>query len=592
MKNLRVKLLLSLLALWLGASAVLFGVFGYHPMRAGGGPPVRHGEAIAERGYAFVEASAPGSPVPLRGELWVAVAALTAALALSYGAATLFVFRPLKRISRTLQGLFGGDAHAGAPFAPSNDLEELASAIEAAGRREAALWNEISSIASHLRDRGVQAQAAVGRVREGLDLGREAAQVVGSSLEQLGRTVEETHNSFGTIATSTSDNSSSLMEMSASVDEVARNADELAEHVTNTATSVFQMVRSIGEVADRVEVLARETDTTASSMAQIDASTRQIEENAREAAELSGRMAEAAREGSLAVQETLQGIHASHEVMRETVRSMGELGVASKAIDGVVKIINDINDKTKLLSLNAAIIAAQAGEHGKSFAVVAHEIKNLSDRTASSTSEISRIVRGIRDRMGAATEAVGRGQRETGRSVELAERAGQTLEKILSTAQISHDMTREILRGTEEQSRGSESVMTSMEEVSTMVAYIRQAAGEHRASGEKVTESAAVMRKLTELVNLSTAEQAEVGRYLSEAIAAVDQNLQNLLEVVDRGKDEMRSILGHLGRLKMSRGDHDTGVREVEGAIAELQRHIRTVEVRIAALAGPASGTA
>jgi chromosome segregation ATPase len=214
--------------------------------------------------------------------------------------------------------------------------------------------------------------------------------------------------------------------------------------------------------------------------------------------------------------------------------------------------------------------AVQAGEQGKNFAVVAHEIKSLSDRTASSTNEISRIVRGIRDRMGSATEAVSRGQQETGRSVELAERAGRTLQKILSTALVSHEMTIEILRGTEEQSRRSENVMASMEQVSGMVSYIRQAAGEHRTTGERVTENAAVMRRLTELMKLSTAEQAEAGRYLSEAIAAADQNLQNLLQLVRRGKEDVQSIVDQLAHLKLGVAGHDASVREVEGAIAEL----------------------
>jgi methyl-accepting chemotaxis protein len=350
------------------------------------------------------------------------------------------------------------------------------------------------------------------------------------------------------------------------------------------------MVQSIGEVADRIEVLARETDATASSMSQIDSSTRQIEENAREAAELSGRMAETAREGSQAAQETLRGIHASHNVMQETARAMGELSVASKAIEGVVKIINEINDKTKLLALNAAIIAAQAGEHGRSFAVVAHEIKNLSDRTATSTGEISRITRGIWERMEIATEAVARGEGATGRGVELAERAKLTLERILSTAQVSHEMTREILTATEEQSRGSQRAMGSMQQVSAMVTYIRQAAQEHREGGERVSNSAEIMRDLTEQVKLATAEQAEVSRYISEAIATTDRNLQSLLETVDQEHEETENILKHLRKWKERSEGQDAELQEVETVIGELQKHINGLEARAVEFVGQAGG--
>jgi methyl-accepting chemotaxis protein len=404
-----------------------------------------------------------------------------------------------------------------------------------------------------------------------------------AAARQLSATVEGFRGHLNDISRSTSDNSTSLVEMSASIDEVAGSAEQLSRYVVSSAASVDQMVKAIGEVADRVETLARETDTTAASMAHIDASTREIEVNAREATILGGRMAEAARDGSRAVEETLGGIHASYGVIQDTARAMDELQESSLAIGGVVKIINEINDKTKLLALNAAIIAAQAGEHGKSFAVVAHEIKNLSDRTASSTGEISRLIKAIRGRMAAAAEAVARGEGATGSSVELAERAGEALRHILDTAQVSHDMTREILGATEAQSRGSQKVMASMQEVNAMVTYIRHAAGEHRSSGEAVTAQTGTMRELTEQVKLATAEQAEVSRYISDAIAAIDRNLQTMVDAVDRKLEETEQIVTHAGALGV-RGEAEA--REVQ-AVGDA---LRAVTDELAALGAALGG--
>jgi methyl-accepting chemotaxis protein len=124
---------------------------------------------------------------------------------------------------------------------------------------------------------------------------------------------------------------------------------------------------------------------------------------------------------------------------------------------------------------------------------------------------------------------------------------------------------------TEEQSRGSQSVMASMQEVSAMVTYIRQAAQEHRGSGEQVSESTEIMRDLTEQVKLATAEQAEVSRYISEAIATIDRNLQTLVETVDQEGEETEKILQHLNHLKERSAGQDEGVRAVESVIGELQ---------------------
>jgi len=397
---------------------------------------------------------------------------------------------------------------------------------------------------------GETAQQQLASAEQAASSSRESGRRLLLAAEQLDRTMTTFGDHLNGISTSASDNATSLVEMSSSVDEVAGSVEQLSRFVGSTAASVEQMVEAIGEVAERVETLGTETDVTALSMSHIDTSTREIEVNAREATTLSGRMAEAARDGSRAVQETLQGIHASYEVIQGTARAMDELQESSLAIWGVVKIINEINDKTKLLALNAAIIAAQAGEHGKSFAVVAHEIKSLSDRTANSTGEISRLIKAIRQSMAAAAEAVARGEGATGSSVVLAERAGEALRHIRDTAQVAHDMTHGILVATEEQSRGSQKVMAAMQEVNAMVAYIRQAAWEHRTSGEAVTAETAAMRELTEQVKIATGEQAEVSHYLSDAIAVIDSNLHAMVAAANGKRAETRQLVSQAGELE------------------------------------------
>ena len=118
---------------------------------------------------------------------------------------------------------------------------------------------------------------------------------------------------------------------------------------------------------------------------------KQIDGLAAQTAAMSEEVARDSEGGAGAVQSTIQGIGKIREISRQAAEVIERLSRRAREIGRILTVIEDVTEETNLLALNAAIIAAQAGEHGRGFGVVAEEIQELAEQTGSSTTEISSI---------------------------------------------------------------------------------------------------------------------------------------------------------------------------------------------------------
>lgn len=101
--------------------------------------------------------------------------------------------------------------------------------------------------------------------------------------------------------------------------------------------------------------------------------------------------------GEHSMAEATQSIKQIYSAVNITSQTMRHLTERAKAIGKIIEVINNISDQTNLLALNAAIEAARAGSHGLGFGVVADEVRRLSERTASSTGEIAKLIKDVQD---------------------------------------------------------------------------------------------------------------------------------------------------------------------------------------------------
>ena len=146
---------------------------------------------------------------------------------------------------------------------------------------------------------------------------------------------------------------------------------------------------------------------------------------------------------------TAGGMTAIRETVTRGADVINRLGARSEEIGKILTVITEVTDQTSLLALNAAILAAQAGEYGKGFAVVADEIKELAERTANSTKEIEDVVEAVRREAADAVRAMEEGVKKTEGGVRLSLAAGRALETIvavIATSSIERSGSRVVSR--------------------------------------------------------------------------------------------------------------------------------------------------
>ncbi len=262
------------------------------------------------------------------------------------------------------------------------------------------------------------------------------------------------------------------------VDSIASASNEIAAGNTDLSTRTEQQAASLEE--------------TAASMEQLSSTVKQNADSAKQANQLAAAASETASRGGATVS--------------EVVSTMNAISASSVKISDIVSVIDGIAFQTNILALNAAVEAARAGEQGKGFAVVAAEVRTLAQRSAQAAKEIKILIEDT-------VQKIGQGSGS-------AERAGTTMQEIVSSVQRVTDIMGEIAAASAEQADGIEQVnraVSQMDEVTQQnAALVEEAAA---AAGSMQDQSAELTRAVSAF-RLPGAGQGAIAVETVEAVGA------------------------------------------------------------------------
>lgn len=199
-----------------------------------------------------------------------------------------------------------------------------------------------------------------------------------------------------------------------------------------------------------VHAVRAQADLAASNIEEISVSIAQLVDSAEEAQRLTHDSLSEAGRGQQVVAEAGREIQSVADNFNQTVETIRSLHQRGSEIGGLVSLIKDIADQTKVLSLNAGIEAARAGKEGRGFAVVAEEVRRLAERTAQSTRQVAKIVDGIQRETMSAVSSMQRAQKQVEVGRDLSHEAEQALSRIHSGASQSMATVEQIASATRE----------------------------------------------------------------------------------------------------------------------------------------------
>ncbi len=285
-----------------------------------------------------------------------------------------------------------------------------------------------------------------------------------------------------------------MMAMKHMLGQLNDNMKEMVEVSNNLAASSEEMNAVANSLAEGSQKQAASSEETTASTEELAASIKQVSEHAiaiRESSQVSLKKAQEDRENA---QIYLDEATVYKETMEKSVDEMNEISKSTEKIGEVVKVINDIADQTKLLSLNAAIEAARAGEHGRGFAVVAEAISSLANNTAESTKEIENLIKDTTTQINRGVKSVMVVSESFDKMIHSIETIVETIRDIVVSIEKNTITVGDIARSMEEQHTSSEQIQIATEEVNNIAQTVS-------ASAEEMASSTGELQRQAERIN-------------------------------------------------------------------------------------------
>jgi len=497
-------------------------------------------------------------------------------------AVTVFMTRritsPVKKLALVARDISQGKLNHTIEKKGDDEIASLAVAIDDMASNLRDMISKISTLSVSVSRVTMDITESPASVLRVVDSQRAAIEETVAPISELDNSITAITKSSEILYQYAEETLAAATEMTASVLTVSENASVFDKTAQEVASSVEEMITAIKDIASSLEIIFESSGETSSSLLRVNMTISRINENAEESVRLAEQVSAAASEtGMKAVNSAIEGIVHVRQRVGTLADVINRLNSRSEEIGSILTVIDEVTDQTDLLALNAAILAAQAGQHGAAFSVVADEIKKLAERTAASTKEIADLIAAVQAETHESVSMAAEGISAVDDGERLVKEVRNVLQIILDRSQVSTDMSKAIQRSTVDESQVLNGIADAMKKQVEQIELISKATGEQSRGSRLIVDAVEMVKSISHQLMTTTGEQLEVSKRISAVSENVTAQAEHITSAIKSQKKKSNEIVMITDKIHKTTADLIASAGEMNKGILSLSKDAQTL---------------